>query len=94
MKKERKTPIEERKRAIILALCWLIVFAISCGFMSLMTNFSGYSFESNPFYVPGLLCIFLSFTMIFVNMRRYWKLRGIDDYDSWFEVDTGEFDDR
>ena len=93
MKKERKTPIEERKRAIILALYWLIAFAISCGFMGLMTNFSRYSFESNPFYVPGLLCVFLSFTMIFVNMRRYWKLRGIDDYDDWLELDIGEFDD-
>ena len=90
MEKERKTPIKERRRAIILAFCWLIAFAISCAFMSYMTNFSGYSFESNPFYLPGLLCVFLSFAMIFVYLRRYWNLRGIDDYDDWLEVDTVE----
>jgi len=90
MKKERKTPTEEKRRAIIFALFWLIAFAISYEFMSFMTNFSGYSFESNPFYVPGLLCVFLSFIMTFVNMRKYWNLRGIDNYDDWLEVDIGE----
>ena len=58
--------------------------------MTYMTNYSGYSYESNPFYLPGLLCVFLSFTMIFVNVRKYWNLRGIDDDDGWLEVDFGK----
>lgn len=85
-----RTPIEKRKETTVSIFCRLVVFLVSFEVMNLMTNFLNVSFESNPMYIPGLLCVFLSFIMVFVNIGRYWKLRGIDDYDDWIVLEMGE----
>ncbi len=92
MNKRMKTPIEKRKEATVSIFCWLVAFLVSSEVMNLMTAFLNVSFESNPMYIPGLLCVFLSFIMVFVNLREYWKLRGINDYDDWLELEMGELE--